>query len=189
MADISGKGVSAALLMANFQALIHTLINKHSDMKDLVNEINASVNKITKGDKFLTFFIAKVYKKERKLKYINAGHFPPYLVNGNKEIRLDKGTTVIGAFDELPFIEEGEVQLEDDMVLLTFTDGLTDIVNEEGEFFDEEVVSEFLSKNWQHNAQQFNDNLLQSMDNFRGEQTFPDDIAVLTCKFDFNKRD
>ncbi len=187
IADISGKGVSAALLMANFQALIHSLVNKHKDLLSLVQEVNQSVNKITRGDKFLTFFIAKISKKTRKMQYINAGHFPPYLVLGDTEKRLEKGTTVIGAFEELPFLEQGEEKIEHGMCLFSFTDGLTDIINDKDKYFGEDMVSAFLQKHQGLSADMMNKTLLAELDHFRGEESLPDDIAVLTCKFGFDK--
>jgi len=186
IADISGKGVSAALLMANFQALIHTLIHKHTDLEALVRDINASVNKITKGDKYLTFFIAMIQKDAMQMQYINAGHFPPFLVDGDTQQRLELGTTVIGAFDELPFVELGKTALDSGMVLLAFTDGLTDITNDEGEYFSDAYVSEFLTDCKSDDASEMTRKLQIRMEEFKGSSGYPDDIAVLTCKFDFN---
>ncbi len=186
IADISGKGVSAALLMANFQALIHTLILQHTDLEALVRDINMSVNKITKGDKYLTFFIAMIHQDTQQMEYINAGHFPPFLVSDASEQRLDKGTTVIGAFDELPFVELGKASLDSDAVLLAFTDGLTDITDDQGEYFSDEHIADFLARTREHDATHITEQLQSRMEEFKGSSGYPDDIAVLTCKFDFN---
>jgi len=74
--------------------------------------LNESVYKITKSDKFITFFIAEIDFQEKKMRYINAGHFPPILYQNNEVTLLKSGTTVIGAFDKLPFINEPKEQNE-----------------------------------------------------------------------------
>ena len=80
IADISGKGVGAALLMANFQANFHTLVKLDSKLDDFVKALNESLFRITGGDKFLTFFVAEFDKKTRLLHYVNCGHNPPFAV-------------------------------------------------------------------------------------------------------------
>ena len=182
IADISGKGVAAALLMANFQAIIQGLIFQYRDLETFVFALNQSVFRITKSDKFITFFIAEVDVKNMKLRYINAGHYPPFLYQGGKVKRLNKGCTFIGAFDKLPFIEEEELDLEHNSVIFSFTDGLVDLQNEFGEYFDDQKIEDFIKDNANKSANSFNDILLEKIDDFKGSQSYPDDIAILTCK-------
>ena len=185
--DISGKGVSAALLMANFQANFKTLINKHlSNLAVFIKDINASVNRITLGDKFITFFIAVYDIKTRSFKYINAGHTPPLLVDDGHLHLLDKGCTLLGLFDELASLEVGEVQLKGEAVLLSFTDGLTDIQNKEEDFVSEEKLKNFVQGHYLLSANDFNEKLKISIEAFIGEEKYPDDFTVLTTRF-FNK--
>jgi len=110
IADISGKGIAAALLMANFQATLRSLIYQYRDMETFVYALNESVFKVTKSDRFITFFIAEIDTKRKKMTYINAGHYPPLLYNGEEIVDLNKGTTVIGAFEKLPIIEETTIE-------------------------------------------------------------------------------
>lgn len=182
IADISGKGVAAALLMSNFQAMLHSLIYQYRDLETFVFALNQAVYRITKSDKFITFFIAEIDTKEKELRYINAGHFPPYLVNGSEIKELKKGSTVIGAFDKLPFIEEEKIKLQSDALLFCFTDGLADIQNEEGVYFEENKVKEFVLVNKELLPDEFNTKLLQEIETFKGEQEYVDDIAILTTK-------
>ena len=72
MADVSGKGIAAALLMSNFQANLHALIRTTKSLKELITELNTCVNKIAKGEKYITFFIGIVNFETRKVSYINA---------------------------------------------------------------------------------------------------------------------
>lgn len=182
IADISGKGVAAALLMANFQAIIQSLIYQYRDLETFVFALNQSVQRITKSDKFITFFIGEVNLKTRSFRYINAGHFPPVLYQSGKVIRLDKGCTVIGAFEKLPEIEEEEIKLEGDTTILTFTDGLADLQNSNGAYFDDDKTENFVKEHAKLSVIEFNDQLLNEINNFRGEEDYSDDIAILTCK-------
>ncbi len=182
IADISGKGVAAALLMSNFQANLRNFVFRAENLVELVKMLNQSVYQITKSDKFLTLFIAQINIKERFLKYINAGHFPPVLYTNGSVQFLNKGSTIIGAFEELESAEEGYIPINDDITLLTFTDGLTDLQNVDGEYFDETKLKSFLSEYHRFGASELNHQLMKEMENFNGEPSFPDDIAVLTCK-------
>ena len=182
IADISGKGVAAALLMANFQAIIQGLIFQYRDLETFVFALNQSVFRITKSDKFITFFIAEVDLKNMKLRYINAGHYPPFLYQSGNVKRLDKGCTIIGAFEKLPKIEEEELDLEHNSIIFSFTDGLVDLRNELGDYFEDKKLEAFIRMNSEKSANSFNDILLEEIDKFKGAQSYPDDIAILTCK-------
>lgn len=180
--DISGKGVAAALLMANFQANFHSLIRKEYPLDDFVKALNESVLRITHSEKFITFFVAEYNTKTRELKYINAGHNPPILVHNNEVILLRKGCTILGSFEELPHIEIGQGIIEGHATILAYTDGLTDLRNNDGDFLDADMINEFTFQNNQLPAKEFNDKLMTEIKQFKGTQDFPDDFTILTCK-------
>jgi len=182
IADISGKGVAAALLMANFQANLRNLTSTAGNLTELVRKLNENVYLITRSDKFLTFFIAHIDLEQKILRYINAGHTPPLCAMGDKITLLKEGCTIIGAFDQLNQIDEGTVNLTDETTLVLFTDGLTDLKNENGQYFDELQIKSFLKKHQNMHASDLNRSLMAEMESFNHEQSFPDDIAVLTCK-------
>ncbi len=182
IADISGKGVPAALLMANFQAMIQSLIYQYRDLETFVFALNQAVFRITKSDKFITFFIAQIDHKRKTLSYINAGHYPPILVNGSEIRRLKSGCTVIGAFEKLPEIEEEKIELKDEALILSFTDGLADLKNQNGEYFEDDRIESFVKKHAKSDVDTFNEELLKEIDSFKGDTEYVDDIAVLTCK-------
>jgi len=183
IADISGKGVAAALLMANFQAIIQSLIFQYRDLETFVYALNQVVYRITKGDRFITFFVCEFDLKKKTLRYVNAGHFPPVLVSDNNEIiRLKAGSTVIGAFDKLPEIKEGLISLKGKETLMCYTDGLGELVNEKGEYFEESDLMTFLKENQHKSAQSFANSLEQKIDEFSKNDGLQDDIAVLICK-------
>ena len=182
IADIAGKGVAAALLMSNFQANFHTLLSRHTDLKKFVMELNEGVLRITKGERFITFFVGQYDKASRQLNYVNAGHNPPALAMADKLYRLKEGSTVLGAFDELPFIEEGSMVLEGEALILLFTDGLTELQNEKGEFVDQEFGQDFVLKHYHLPASEFNQKIMEELNLFKGQAMFQDDFTVLTCK-------
>jgi sigma-B regulation protein RsbU (phosphoserine phosphatase) len=180
--DISGKGIAAALLMANFQANFHTLINKRAELDEFVRALNTSVNLITQGERFITFFIAQYDINTRRLKYVNAGHNPPILVMQGEVHFLNKGCTILGSFQELPKVEIGSMDVNWDALILAYTDGLTDITNEEGAFIDEQSIYDFAKANYRLSAEAFNENLLKQVEAYKGDQPYPDDTTLLTCR-------
>jgi len=182
VADISGKGVAAALLMANFQAIFHTLICERKPMDIFINELNTHLYRTTGGDKFLTLFVAVYNKKTHQLKYVNAGHNPPILVREGEAMELDKGCPILGGLSKLPSVEVGEVDLIHDCTLCTFTDGLTDTQNEAKDYFTQEMILDFTIQNAALDAEAFNTKLFSVIDAFKFEEDYPDDLTVLTCK-------
>lgn len=183
VADISGKGLAAALLMANFQANFQSLITKYDSLADFIAEINEAVFRSTKGERFLTFFIGEYCKKTRRLKYVNCGHNRPVLALKSGIQTLDKGTTIIGSFEKLPFIELGDVAIDGPATLLCYTDGVTDIQNNKGEYFSEEKLANFVEANAHESADVFNKKLMQQINLYKEDLILPDDLTVLTCKF------
>jgi len=184
IADISGKGVSAAILMANFQAILQSLIYQYRDLETFVFALNQAVYRITRSDRFITLFIGQLDLRANTLQYINAGHFPPYLVQQGQITRLESGCTIIGAFETLPEIHMGVVQLTHPGTIFACTDGLSDVVNDLGEYFDDDQIGTIMKKADQYaSAEALNEELIEIVDRFRGTKAYPDDIAVLTCKY------
>lgn len=182
IADITGKGIPAALLMANFQASFHALVARQPSMEDLVQELNSSVWKVTHGDRFITLFLGKYDIHERTLHYINAGHTPPLVFSNGEVMELRNGTTSLGWLPELPFLEIGGLCLINEALIFTYTDGLTDIKNPAGEDFSDDKLKDFLRQHASLKAKDLNTELLAHVDRFKETEPFPDDITVLTCR-------
>ncbi len=182
IADITGKGVPAALLMANFQASFRTLVTRRPTLEELIHDMNAAVHRVTQGDRFITLFLAEYDQKTRTLEYVNAGHTPPMLLMDDEVVRLKNGTTVLGWLPELPFFELGGICLTGEAIIFTFTDGLTDITNRAGDPFGEDQVLLFLQQHIGLSATDLNTRLLTHIEEYCEKQAYPDDITVLTCK-------
>jgi len=183
LADVSGKGIPAALLMANFQATLRSAVLIYKNLDDLVRYINQNIVAITKSERIVTFFVMRFDPATRTIHYVNAGHNPPIMVKESGETLLREGCTILGALEHLEDISVGveELGAEEAMIVL-YTDGLTDLLNNEGRYFDEEHIASFSSEHRTLTATLFNEKLLEAMEAFKGKQEFPDDIAILTCK-------
>jgi len=129
VADVSGKGISAALLMSNFQAVLRSSFTSTTSLKKLVHLLNRRVNEIANNEKFITLFIGKYNALSGSLTYINAGHLPPLLFEPKKGriLQLDKGCIGLGMLDAIPVIEVGRISISKNSKLLAFTDGLVEL--------------------------------------------------------------
>lgn len=183
VADVSGKGVPAALLMSNFQANLRALIKYHPSLVDLVNELNKAVLTITQGDKFITLFIGKLNRQTGLLKYISAGHVPPLLCRNGQTQELSSGTTLLGIFETLPFVHLGKVQLVPGDTLLAFTDGMTENNNYREQPFGSEGVESVLKLNYNKTLLELRDALMQALKQHRGNREFDDDLTLLSLRF------
>jgi phosphoserine phosphatase RsbU/P len=126
--------------------------------------------------------VAEVDIKNKVLRYVNAGHFPPILKMNDQILRLDKGCSFIGAFEKLDNIKEECIQLTSDAMIVSFTDGLPDLRNSDEEYFGDSYLEIFVDENFHLTPDEFNSKLLKEIDDFRGDNEIADDIAVLTCK-------
>lgn len=183
ISDISGKGVPAALLMANFQANLRAIVARNYSLDTVVDLLNRKVGEITKGEKFITLFLAKYNTKTRLLQYVNAGHNPSILYSNGEVQLLDKGCTILGMFDMLPFINTGELKIPVGGLLINYTDGLTEASNDAGELFEVEGLLTYIENNHSAPLNIFNNNLVEHINNFKGSDDFDDDLTLLTVRF------
>jgi len=181
IADVSGKGISAALLMANFQASLHAWATVEEDLLDIIVRLNSIMIKNTRGEKFITLFLAKYNQRTRRLNYINAGHNPSILYANGRAIPLKLGTTMIGVFEELPFINQGEIDLEPDSLIFNYTDGLMDYEVEQTKIWNEDVLLDFVATNGHQPPDRFNQMLMDHLNMvIKGKPI--DDITLLTVR-------
>jgi phosphoserine phosphatase RsbU/P len=184
IADVSGKGISAALLMANFQATIRTLFKyQRFEMTFLMEELNKKVMKSTKGEKFITFFIAHYNAHSRKMKYVNAGHNQPFLLHGRKITTLNEGCIGLGMLDELPYVNVGKLTLSPNTTFVLYTDGVVELENKAGEHFGVNRLMENVKAYSTLKMEDMNNILFSKLDEWKGELNFVDDTAVFSCKF------
>jgi len=129
IADVSGKGISAAILMSNFQASLRALFTFDIELVTLVKKLNSIVVVNAAGEKFITLFVARYDHESRILEYINAAHNPPVLFNTTtgETIHLKTSCVGIGMLDEIPSIEMSELVIKDYSKIVCYTDGLSEL--------------------------------------------------------------
>ncbi len=183
VADVSGKGIPAALMMSNFQASLRTLLRQTPNLKEIVEALNYQVMENTKGEKFITFFGAIYDISLKTMVYVNAGHNAPILMDKKHGIRLlEEGSTVLGAMNPLPFMNEGFVTDLDDFTLFAYTDGLTETINEDNEEFGMQSLLDYFEKNADKDIRTIHQDIIVALDGFKGKNAYRDDITMLTCR-------
>ena len=185
IADVSGKGMPAALLMSNFQAALRTLVRSSSDLKMIVEQLNYTIFDNTKGERFITFFLAHYNYRTRELIYVNAGHNPPVLCwEGEKRVELlEAGTTILGAFEELPFLTVGRREHLTGFTIHLYTDGLTESFNSDDEEYGDERFIKYIRKNLCIDPLLFHDGFFKELDAFSNDIAKQDDITLLSLRF------
>jgi sigma-B regulation protein RsbU (phosphoserine phosphatase) len=182
--DVSGKGISAAMLMANFQATIRTLFKyQRFEMSFLMEELNKLVMKSAKGEKFITFFLAHYNAYTRKMTYVNAGHNHPILLNGRKVTMLKDGCIGLGMLDELPSIKVGKLVLNPNTTFVLFTDGVVELENESGEQFSVERLIKNVQAYSPLKMEDMNNIIFSKLEDWKGPLNYVDDTAIFSCKF------
>ncbi|UXP30850.1 PP2C family protein-serine/threonine phosphatase [Reichenbachiella agarivorans] len=187
IADVSGKGIPAALMMSNFQASLRTLIRQTDDLEKIVRELNYQLVNTGNADIFITFFVAFYNHKSKELSYANCGHNPPLMTSRKGEvIELSKGTTVLGMFEPLPFIETGHLHDIDSFDLFCYTDGLTEAENQSEEEFGESRVEKLVKAYAKSSASNLNKKILADVERFRDGKPYRDDITLVAVKLKSN---
>lgn len=181
IADVSGKGISAALLMANFQASLRAWATVESDLGSIIERLNKIVVRNTKGERFITLFLAKYNEKTRKLNYINAGHNPSIIYANGVAMPMQLGTTMLGIFDNLPFVNQGEIEVEPGTLVFNYTDGLMDYELKNTNDWKDADLIDFVIKNGHLNPDRFNQLLMDHLNLvIKGKPI--DDITLLTLR-------
>ncbi len=185
IADVSGKGMAAALLMSNFQAALRTLLRSNAALETLIHQLNFTLFDLTKGERFITFFLGEYEFASGNLRFVNAGHNPPVLCSPESEVTefLEAGTTILGAFESLPFLEVGKREGLKDFTLHLFTDGLTEAMNPEEEEYGEQRFKDLAEKNKEQNPTEFHHEFRQAIENFAKKTPFHDDLTLLSLRF------
>jgi sigma-B regulation protein RsbU (phosphoserine phosphatase) len=182
IADVSGKGIPAALLMSNFQASLRALINRTSSLSELVIALNNNILNNANREKFITAFIGIYNLKTRNLQYINAGHNPPLLLVGQQFKPLIDGCTILGIFDRLPSVIEKHITIPKDSILACYTDGVVEQSNPENEAFGMTGLEKAIISSNQTSTNNIIETISNQLLAFKQEINFMDDIALLCLR-------
>src|SRR6202521_665595 len=185
IADISGKGISAALLMASLQAALRSQMlsegSQRLSMAELVSRLNKHLVRNTGDDRFATFFIAIYDSATRTLRYTNAGHLPAFLIcNGNAE-QLDKGGMVLGVVEDYLY-EEGSLTVGSGALLIGYSDGLIEPENVYGEEFGIRRLQEAAGRLQGAAPLMVAESLMAAAEEWAGTPEQADDMTVIVAR-------
>ena len=175
IADVSGKGVPASLLMANMQAFLQVICRQNIPLDVATGLINDLISKNTTDGRFITFFWGTLNNLDKTFEYVNAGHNPPLLIRDGKIIKLEIGGMILGVMKTLMQYRSEKIQLMKDDIIRMFTDGISEAMNKKSEEFSDEALeklslemanasAEAILKGIQNEVQKFTDGAHQSDD-------------------------
>jgi sigma-B regulation protein RsbU (phosphoserine phosphatase) len=185
IADISGKGISAALLMASLQAALRSQLlmggSEHLGTDELVSRLNKHLVRNTADDRFATFFICVYDSATRTLRYTNAGHLPSFLLSPSNVVRLDKGGMVLGVYEECSY-EENSLMVPRDAVLVGYSDGLVEPENVYGEEFGIRRLQEAAVRVQASSPSSVALSLMTAAEEWAGSAEQADDMTVIVAR-------
>ena len=182
IADVTGKGVPASLLMANLQSVLHILQPFDISLVDATGQINSLIYQNTPSDKFISFFWGRFYHETRTLRYVNAGHNPPILMRkGSEPELLSEGGVLLGALPTMMPYKEQEVALQKGDVIVMYTDGVTEAMNADEEEYDEHRLIACVQKRLDQHPEEIMNGIIGEVTTFC-DNSFTDDLTLIVCK-------
>ncbi len=185
IADISGKGISAALLMASLQAALRSqvLLDGHApeSTAELVARLNRHLFLNTSQERYATFFYAVYDAVTRTLRYTNAGHPPPLYIVGEQVTRLEEGGMVVGLFDDCTY-EQGTLQVQPGSLFLAYSDGLVEPENVYGEEFGTRRLLEVVLRHRDAVPQVLAETLVAAAEEWAGSPEQADDMTLIVAR-------
>jgi sigma-B regulation protein RsbU (phosphoserine phosphatase) len=183
VADVSGKGLAAALIMVTFRAYIHATVINELAMRVVMARVNRLVHEATVGERFITTFYGLIDPEHKRLLYINAGHNPPLLLRADGSSRLlDQGGLPLGVFDDSRY-SESVVEFIPGDILVLYTDGVVEATNARDEQFGLARLQRLVSEASERRAHE----IVQLITGAVSEHSFDmdgpdDDLTVLVIK-------
>ncbi len=182
IADVAGKGMPAALLMSNVQAVLKSFANEAAAPGELCGRVNSVMCDNTVLHRFITCFYALLDSQNKTLSYTNAGHCPPMLIRNGECLRLREGGPVLGVFPHESYLQ-ADVQLQSGDCLVLFTDGVTEARNAVGKEFSEEQLQELLLAGCELNAADLRDRIMGAVNDYSEGEVY-DDATLMVIRVD-----
>jgi serine phosphatase RsbU (regulator of sigma subunit) len=182
-ADVSGKGVPAALVMAEVRASVHLLAPTRIELEVLARRLNTLLHQSTTKKDYVTFFTAVIDVSRKTLRYVNAGHPPPLVSSAGMVRSLSQRTIALGLSSSLPQLNEIDLEFSPGSILVTYTDGLLEQMNSEEEQFGEIRLRQFIQTHDGLDARSFVEQLLAELREFAKGTRFDDDVGITVVRF------
>ncbi len=182
IADVSGKGVPASLLMANIQAFLKIICTQGIKIDEATGIMNDLITENTSDGRFITFFWSIFDELKKTMTYVNAGHNPPLLIRDNKIIKLDKGGIIFGVMKTfIPYTSE-EIQLKENDLIILFTDGITEAMSKNHEEFSDERLERIALNFTNKSAEEILKSIKKEVQIFTMGAPQSDDLTLVVIK-------
>ncbi len=182
IADVSGKGVQAALLMANMQAFLKSICKQNIPLPEASNLINDLISENTTMGSFITFFWGIINDETLELEYVNAGHNPPLLIRDGKITMLKRGGMILGVMETIIPYDSEKITLEKGDVIVLYTDGISEAMDPVNNEYSEERLEQTAILNTSKNANEILNSIIDDVKVFTREAEQSDDITILVIK-------
>jgi len=184
LGDVAGKGMPAALLMTNLHASVRAHVESQSELTVVMTRLNRSIHHAVKGERFITLVLIAIDRKTGDLRYVNAGHNPPYLVRSSGETEmLSVGGLLMGMFPDAAY-ESAILKLLPGDVLVLYSDGVTEAMDQSNEEFGEERLAAFLKENRSMDPERLVEALIRAVHGFSKDGKPGDDVTVAVIRRD-----
>jgi len=181
LGDVAGKGLKAALLTAKLQATLRALSPDFTSLAQLGEKLNKVFYRYSLPNLFASIVYLELGPNSGVLRLLNAGHIPPLILRGSKVQKMEKGGSALGILPAATFMEQ-RFELDENELLIAYSDGLTEARNEAGEFFGEQRLLTLITRLSSHPAQRIGEQLVAEIDRFIGEGRVNDDLSIAVVK-------
>ncbi len=181
LADVAGKGLGAALLMAKLQATLRALAPNFKSLAELGTQVNEILCRDGIPNRFASLVYLELRSDSNLVRLLNAGHLPPFLMQNNKIQELPHGSPALGLYRESTFNEQ-QVKLNANDLIIIYSDGLTEARNEKAEFFGEERLLNILQKFNGLSVEKIGTGILAKIEQFIGNASRHDDLSLVILK-------
>jgi hypothetical protein len=181
IADVAGKGLHAALLMAKLQATIRALAEDYNSLSELCNKINKIFCRDSLPNIFASMFYLEIKPDNPEIKFVNAGHLPPLIIRKEKIEEISKNNTAVGLAKTFSY-KEDIINMESGDIFIAYSDGVTEAQNEFGEFYEKDRLLKLLSEIRKYKFEEIGEIIVNSVDIFTGDSPASDDLSLVIMK-------
>lgn len=181
LADVAGKGLGAALMMAKLQATLRALAPGYQSLAKLGAQVNEILCRDGLPNRFASLVYLELESGSNEIQILNAGHIPAIVIRENKIQEMSRGSPALGLKSKITFKEQ-RVELKPGEVIFIYSDGITDARNEAGKFFGEARLMNLLQRDSRLPVERIGKNILNEVDRFIGDTRLYDDLSMVILK-------